>query len=87
MEQLLTEAAKYTICGVSAPMLNGVIVSAIRRTGIKSSWLPLISISVGVGLGVLWSTLSALPIVNGIAVGIILGAATSGYYDAVKKVD
>jgi hypothetical protein len=80
-------AAQYAIGGVSALVLNGVFVKAVRLAGVPSKYLPLISIGCGMGLGMLWAYITGNPAVNGLVAGVVLGAATSGNYDAVKKVD
>ena len=80
-------AAQYAIGGVSALVLNGIFVKAVRLAGVPSKYLPLASIGCGMGLGMLWAYITGNPAVNGLVAGVVLGAATSGNYDAVKKVD
>ena len=80
-------AAQYAIGGVSALVLNGIFVKAVRLAGAPSKYLPLISIGCGMGLGVLWAYITGNPAVSGLVAGVVLGAATSGNYDVVKKVD
>jgi hypothetical protein len=80
-------AAQYAIGGVSALVLNGIFVKAVRLAGVPSKYLPLISIGCGMGLGMLWAYITGNPAVSGLVAGVVLGAATSGNYDAVKKVD
>jgi hypothetical protein len=80
-------AAQYAIGGVSALVLNGIFVKAVRLAGVPSKYLPLISIGCGMGLGMLWAYITGNPAVNGLVAGVVLGAATSGNYDAVKKAD
>lgn len=87
MGELNQVAAQYAIGGVSALMLNGVVVKAVRLAGVPSKYLPLISIGCGMGLGMLWAHITGNPAINGLVAGVVLGAATSGNYDAVKKVD
>ncbi len=80
-------AAQYAIGGVSALVLNGIFVKAVRLAGVPSKYLPLISIGCGMGLGMLWAYITGNPAVSGLVAGVVLGAATSGNYDVVKKVD
>ena len=80
-------AAQYAIGGVSALVLNGIFVKAVRLAGVPSKYLPLVSIGCGMGLGMLWAYITGNPTVSGLVAGVVLGAATSGNYDAVKKVD
>lgn len=80
-------AAQYAIGGVSALVLNGIFVKAVRLAGVPSKYLPLVSIGCGMGLGMLWAYITGNPAVNGLVAGVVLGAATSGNYDAVKKAD
>lgn len=80
-------AAQYAIGGVSALVLNGIFVKAVRLAGVPSKYLPLVSIGCGMGLGMLWAYITGNPAVSGLVAGVVLGAATSGNYDAVKKVD
>jgi len=78
-------AAQYSIGGISVLFVNGILVKAIRMTGMPSKWLPLMSLIIGMALGLLWAYASAQSLINGSMAGIVLGAATSGYYDIVKK--
>lgn len=80
-------AAQYAIGGISALVLNGIFVKAVRLAGVPSKYLPLVSIGCGMGLGMLWAYITGNPAVNGLVAGVVLGAATSGNYDVVKKVD
>ena len=80
-------AAQYAIGGVSALVLNGIFVKAVRLAGVPSKYLPLVSIGCGMGLGMLWAYITGNPTVSGLVAGVVLGAATSGNYDVVKKVD
>lgn len=85
MGELNQIAAQYAIGGASALVINGIFVKAIRLAGIPSKYLPLVSIGCGMGLGMLWAYLTGNPAINGVMAGVILGAATSGNYDGVKK--
>ena len=76
-------AAQYAIGGVSALVLNGIFVKAVRLAGVPSKYLPLISIGCGMGLGMLWAYITGNPAVSGLVAGVVLGAATSDNYDAV----
>lgn len=87
MNELNQIAAQYAIGGASALVINGIFVKAIRLAGIPSKYLPLVSIGGGMGLGMLWAYLTGNPAINGVMAGVILGAATSGNYDAVKKAE
>lgn len=80
-------AAQYAIGGISALVLNGIFVKAVRLAGVPSKYLPLVSIGCGMGLGMLWAYITGNPAVSGLVAGVVLGAATSGNYDVVKKVD
>lgn len=76
--------ATSTIGGISSVLLIGLLVAGIKYTGkIASKWYPILSMLVGALVGVVWAYAGAFAYVTGISGGMVLGAGTSGFYDAV----
>ena len=82
------DASIYAIGGVSAVFIVGWIVSLIMSTGkVNSPYYPIISGMVGILVGILWAYVSGESYITGIVAGMVLGAATSGNYDALTGVN
>jgi len=59
----------------------GIVVEAVKQIGkIPSSFLPLLSLAVGTGVGLVFD----LSLIGGLT-GFVAGASASGIYDVVKK--
>ena len=76
--------ATSTIGGISSVLLIGLLVAAIKYTGkVDSKWYPILSMFMGALVGVAWAYAGAFAYVAGISGGMVLGAGTSGFYDAI----
>jgi len=77
----------YTISGVSAVFLVGLIVNLIKGTGkVSSAYLPIVSQFVGIGIGTLWAYTTGDSYITGGIIGMVLGAAVSGNYDVLTGI-
>ncbi|MCE5220043.1 MAG: hypothetical protein LLF98_01945 [Clostridium sp.] len=77
----------YTIGGVSAIFLVGLIVNLIKGTGkVSSAYLPIVSQFIGISIGLLWAYTTEDSYITGGAIGMVLGAVTSGYYDVLTGI-
>lgn len=65
------------------PLIVGLVAVA-KRTGVPARALPLLSLGLGVGAGVLYA--SNGDIKQGALVGAMLGLSASGLYSGAKKV-
>lgn len=75
------------IYGVPAVVLIGILVQAIKKAGVPTSWIPLLSLILGVLVVVVGSWVTGVTLGwEGVVYGIIAGATTSGLYDNASKV-
>ena len=66
-------------------LLIGITVQAIKKTGIKSAYLPFISMGIGIGAGLVAVFVTKdTNYLNGAVAGLIVGAATSGLTDGLS---
>ena len=65
-------------------VIIGAIVWGIRKVGINSRYLPIVSMFTGLVLGLVGYAVGELDISSAIIGGIMAGAMTSGFYDAGK---
>ena len=71
-----------TIGGVSAAVITGIVAEVIKRLGVDTKFIPLISILAAVAVVCVGTwTIS----VEAVITGIIIGSATSGIYDNIIK--
>lgn len=68
-------------------VLTGGIVEAIKRAGMDSKYAPLVSLSVGLLLGLTSSFLAPdkVTVYTGLFGGLLAGLVASGGYSAIKK--
>lgn len=64
------------------PLIMG-LVEAIKRAGVSKQFLPLISIAIGITIGVVY--LTEFDLKQGVLVGTILGLSASGLYSGTKN--
>ena len=67
---------------VLIPMIIGIL-EAIKRAGFNSKFIPLLSIGLGILLGIFYS---GFDIQEGIMVGIYIGLSAVGLYSGTKSV-
>ena len=65
------------------PLIIGLVAVA-RKSGVPARALPLLSLGIGVGTGVLYA--SNGDIKQGVLVGAMFGLSASGLYSGAKKV-
>lgn len=59
-----------------------IIIEAIKRTGlVNKKWLPLISVSLGIAMGVVFAVMDPDNAFVNILYGILYGGSASGLYD------
>lgn len=66
---------------VLVPLVTGIVEVIKRATAVESRWLPLISVAVGAGVGLLIVGLS----VYGAVVGVVMGLAATGLWEFGSK--
>ena len=72
----------FILYGVSSIAITAALTWVIRKTGIQSKWLPLVSL----GFGLLVSFVSSWTFsTNTIMYGIIIGLSASGAFDNISK--
>lgn len=64
------------------PLIMG-LVEAFKRAGVSKRFLPLLSIVIGIGIGVVY--LTEFDLKQGVLVGTILGLSASGLYSGTKN--
>lgn len=86
MESITNLIPDLSLGGVSLMVLIGIIVGAVKYTGvIASRYLPLTSIILGSIMGYIAFVADGITLTQGIFGGIVIGAAVSGFYDLGTK--
>ncbi len=75
----------YAIYGLPALALVTSIVGVAKKAGLSTKWAPILSLGIGILTGIAFSISSGEPILAGISIGILLGAAACGVYDLGKS--
>ncbi len=78
-------ATQYSVGGISILIVIGSTVAGIKKAGMSSKWLPIISQVIGAIIGGVAAYTTGQVIIYGLMAGLVLGAATSGYYDALTS--
>ncbi len=78
------DLTQYTIYGLPALAVVTSIVGVAKKTGLPTKWAPAVSLAVSVGTGVGIALENGQPILAGVAIGVLLGAAACGMYDLWK---
>lgn len=75
----------FSLGGVSLAVLIGAIVYVVKKLGVDTRWLPLVSLLTGAGFGLLAYLAGGGNLYNSVIGGGLIGLVTSGGYDIVKK--
>lgn len=80
---MMTDIAFYMTSAVGIGITVG-IVQAIKKAGLASKWLPLVSIGVGVVYGAIASVTAGFSVWVGVLWGLLISTMGSTGYDTVK---
>ncbi|MCM1990771.1 holin [Oceanirhabdus seepicola] len=75
---------EFTYQGIALIPVVTILVDIIKRTGVSSKFLPLISLGIGIIFGIIF--VSNGDIKNGILAGVVIGISASGLYSNGKEV-
>ncbi len=75
------DLTQYALYGLPALAVVTSIVGVAKKTGLPTKWAPAVSLAVGISTGVGISIENGQPILAGVAIGVLLGAAACGVYD------
>ena len=76
---------EITIGGVGIGAVVAALVYVIRKLGVGTRYLPLISLVIGAALGTVAYFVGEQAVVASIVGGGVIGLATAGGYDVIKK--
>lgn len=79
------DLSQYLIYGIPALALVIGLVKLFREIGLPSKYAPLVSLGIGILVGIGVALTSGQDIIYGIVLGICFGLSSSGIYDIGKK--
>jgi hypothetical protein len=82
--------SSYVVAGVPLVFVVLGLVEFVKRLGLEGNWLIVVSVLIGVGLGIGYQCSIAVPVgfsgwFGVVIFGVALGLVASGIYDAVKN--
>ena len=80
------ELTQLSLGGASILILIGLLVAFCKNFGLPGRYLPLVSVILGVVLGIIIYFTNGITLIEGIIGGLLAGASVSGLYDVGKGV-
>lgn len=78
------ELVQFAGLGGALLVINALVAS-VRKLGVTSRYLPIVSLLIGGALGWLSFWLTGSPVWESVVAGVVAGAAASGMYDVANK--
>ena len=75
---------ELVIGGASLAVIIILLMEALKKIGLNTKFIPILSLSLGIVGGIIASLTSDVVLVNGIVGGLLSGAAASGLFDNAK---
>lgn len=79
------DISQYLIYGVPAVALVMGLVKVFREVGLPSKFAPIVSVFIGVILGLTMAIETGQSYIAGVVIGIMVGLSSCGMYDIGKK--
>lgn len=79
------DISQYLIYGVPAVALVMGLVKVFREVGLPSKFAPIVSVAIGIIIGICIALESGQNYVAGVVIGIMIGLSSCGMYDIGKK--